>query len=170
MIEKDRFNRVWKHLCQRFNRDPNPSEAVLYLQWLSPQMNTEAFEEAARHLWATREFFPRPIDFLEAARPSIEAEAQDQWKLCDRVMSGDREALARMSPAGQKTVMLMGGPAALRNTQLDEVHFRRQEFMRLFADAEEIHRRESQHQIGPGPEEARQLVGSHLQLVPGDES
>jgi hypothetical protein len=168
VIDKREFWAAWQGLCKRFNRPPDADEASEWHDYLSPQLSTEEFQTAARKLWASREFFPRPDDFLDAARGTTEAEAADQWELCRRVMSGDRSALEAMTPAGQKTVRLLGGIDALRQTPLDEVHFRRAEFLRLYDSAEEIARRE-QGALPWGPEDSRRLKAAapHLRLLEG---
>jgi alkylation response protein AidB-like acyl-CoA dehydrogenase len=143
MIDKHEFFAGWKSLCRRFNREVDADEAREYWEYLSPQMETDAFRMASRKLWASREFFPRPDDFLTSVQPSSEAAALEQWELCERVMSGEVHVMERMTAAGQKTVRLMGGIDRLRNTPIDEVHFRRAEFLRLHGQADEIHRREA---------------------------
>ena len=161
MVNKRRFSEEWKRLCKRFNnRELDTEEANDYFEWLSERMDTDRFLEAARHLWATREFFPRPVDFVEAIRPSVEAESLEQWELCEGVMAGSKEAFVRMSPAGKRTVGLLGGPDRLRNTKLDQVPFVRRDFLKLFGDAEEIYRRETEPTALPVSDEAKELLAS----------
>ena len=163
MIDQDVFNIEWAVICERCNRDPSQVLAARYYQSLSPRMTTDEFRVAARVVFEECEFLPPVAAFIEAIRPSVEADAMEQWELCEHVMSGSTTALERMSPAGRRTVGLLGGMDRLRNTRLNDVQFVRRDFMKLFGDAEEIHRREKQAEL-PAPAEASQIVG---ELVPG---
>jgi hypothetical protein len=168
MIDRHEFWAAWERLCRRFGRDLDKDEARDYHGYLDPQLDTEEFLDAARKLWASREFFPRPDDFLDAATGSSDEQALDQWQLCNRIMRGD-DVMDRMTEAGRKTVALMGGPDRLRQTPVDEVHFRRAEFIRLFGDAVEIHRRE-RGELPPWSEkDAKQLREAvpNLKLLEG---
>ncbi len=169
MIDKREFWAAWQGLCKRFSRTPDADEAGEWHDYLSPQLTTEEFQAAARKLWASREFFPRPDDFLEAARGSTAEQAAAQWELCHRVMRGERGVLERMTPAGQRTVRLMGGAQALGQTSVDETHFRRAEFLRFYGDAEEITRREEQGALPWTAEDTRRLKAAvpHLRLLEG---
>ena len=167
MIDREQFNRAWRMLCKRLRRDLDAEEAADYRAWLSERMDTDRFLEAVRHLWATCKFFPEPAAFVEAIRPSVEAEALEQWELCGQVMTGSREALMRMSPAGRRTVQLLGGMDQLRNTKLDEVQFVRRDFLKLFGDAEEIYRREKQRTALPLSDKAKEILASAVPLLSG---
>lgn len=170
MIDKPAFADEWKRLCKRFNRQLDQDEARDYFDYLSPQIDTDAFVSAARKLWASREFFPRPDDFLEAANGTTEAEAAEQWELCRRIMAGERGILEQMTPAGRKTVALLGGQQALRQTPVGEVHFRRRDFLGMYATSIEVARREQPARLQPWTEEgARKLKEAvpHLRLLEG---
>jgi hypothetical protein len=66
MIDQNVFAEVWGRLCRRFRRDLDATEGADYLAYLNKAgMGTEDFLAQAEAVWATREFFPRPADFLE---------------------------------------------------------------------------------------------------------
>ena len=167
MIDREQFNRAWRMLCKRLRRDLDAEEAADYRAWLSERMDTDQFLEAARHLWATCKFFPEPTAFIEAIRPSVEAEALEQWELCGQVMAGSKEAFIHMSLTGKRTVRLLGGPDRLRNTKLDQVPFVRRDFLKLFGDAEEIYRREKQRTALPLSDKAKEILASAVPLLSG---
>ncbi len=167
MIDQDVFNIEWAVICERCNRDPSQVLAARYYQALSPRMTTEEFRVAARVVFEEREFLPRPVDFIEAIRPSVEAEALVQWELCEQVMAGSTKALERMSPAGKRTVQLLGGTDRLRNTKLDEIPFVRRDFLKLFGDAEEIHRREAQPTALPVSDQAKGILAAAVPALLG---
>lgn len=64
MIDPVKFREIWAHLCARFNREVDANLAVSYLEYLTELMDTEEFVIAARAVWATGRFFPRPADFV----------------------------------------------------------------------------------------------------------
>ena len=167
MIDTKEFNRAWKTLCRRLNRDLDAEEAADYRAWLSERMDTDQFLEAARHLWATCKFFPEPAAFIEAIQPRVEAEALAQWELCEQVMAGSTKALVRMSSAGRRTVGLLGGMDTLRNTKLDETQFVRRDFLKLFGDAEEVHRRETQAAALPVSDQAKEILAAAVPALLG---
>lgn len=114
MIERAEFMRAWEHLCGRFGRDPDPGQAAAYYGFLSEQMETESFLRAARTLWATAKWFPRPADFLlleasgewRCVLAAIEACHPPDWRWMDHV----RE----MSPRGQAACDSLGGIHAMK--------------------------------------------------------
>lgn len=77
MIDKTVFAREWKSLLVRFGRkvdDANKEQGRRFYVFLSPQMDTETFLAAARSVWATSRFFPRPADFLTSRSTEVWAE------------------------------------------------------------------------------------------------
>jgi hypothetical protein len=64
MIDPAEFQTVWRHLLTRFGKTYDAGQAAAYLDYLSPEMDTDTFKAAARSLWATAKWFPRPADFL----------------------------------------------------------------------------------------------------------
>ncbi len=129
MIDQDVFNIEWAVICERCNRDPSQVLAARYYQSLSPRMTTDEFRVAARVVFEECEFLPPVAAFIAAIRPSVEAEALEQWELCEHVMGGSKQALMRMSPTGRRTAQLLGGTDRLRNTKLDEIQFVRRDFL-----------------------------------------
>lgn len=67
MIDRADFANAWKHLCGRFRRRNDPAQAAAYYDFLADQMDTAEFLQAARALWATARYFPRPADFVLVA-------------------------------------------------------------------------------------------------------
>ena len=167
MIDQDVFNIEWAVICERCNRDPSQVLAARYYQSLSPRMTTDEFRVAARVVFEECEFLPPVAAFIAAIRPSVEAEALEQWERCEHVMGGSKQALMRMSPTGRRTVQLLGGIDRLRNTKLDELQFVRRDFLKLFGDAEEIHRRENQPTALPVSDQARKILASAVPALLG---
>ncbi len=167
MIDQDVFNIEWAVICERCNRDPSQVLAARYYQSLSPRMTTDEFRVAARVVFEECEFLPPVAAFIAAIRPSVEAEALEQWERCEHVMGGSKQALMRMSPTGRRTVQLLGGIDRLRNTKLDEIQFVRRDFLKLFGDAEEIHRRETEPTALPVSDEAKGILASAVPALLG---
>lgn len=67
MTDQDRAEwfTLWQKLCRRFNRSVEPEEASDYLAYLeSVGLDMVQIRRAVESAWATREFFPRPADFM----------------------------------------------------------------------------------------------------------
>lgn len=72
MIQPENFWRMWETLCTRFGREADREEAALYLEYMEDMgMEEDQVERAARVVWASREFFPRPLDFVLAAHSDL---------------------------------------------------------------------------------------------------
>jgi len=107
MISKALFMEAWKGLERRFGEQSSGS-AANYLTYLSPMMEDEEFTEAARAVWASREFFPRPADFLMVRQGTDWRKAQEAVDLASK--KEDWSHLFRsMSPSGQMTIKSIGG-------------------------------------------------------------
>ena len=68
MLDRGVFMEEWRALCQRFNREPNGTEAARYYRWLKGRTTTERFQAAAEEAWARGKWFPRPADLTHARR------------------------------------------------------------------------------------------------------
>jgi len=96
----ERWWLTWQLLCRRFSREPVKAEAAAYLQYLEALLTPAQLDQAVRIVWADREYFPRPVDFVNAAHaqvlPSIRREALGHWRRdggwVERL--GGRESLA----------------------------------------------------------------------------
>jgi hypothetical protein len=71
MIDLEEFTKAFRLICSRFGREFVTEQAGAYLRFLNDttdtgddRRDTEAFLAAARAVWATSKFFPRPADFL----------------------------------------------------------------------------------------------------------
>lgn len=161
MIDDGVFRNWWADLCERFRMtgedEPSQRQLKRYYRYLSERMDTDTFERAAEVVWAEREFFPKPSDFMDAAE-TPEGAALEQWELCHQIMQDSRRAhelLERMDAEGQRVVRMMGGVRQLTRTQLDEVQWRRKEFMRLYGTASVAAGRE---QIPPMSDDGKRIV------------
>lgn len=115
-IGHDVFNQVWERLCQRFNRKLDVEEARSYLRYLQGVgMTVDRFVTAASQLWAIREFFPRPADFLLV-------DLGREWRQLQRVIDAydpphgwDGDLWDGMGIAGQEAVRFLGGLRSVKD-------------------------------------------------------
>lgn len=70
-VTPEEFFELWCGLCRRFRREPENLEAMMYLEYLDVRLGAEQVREAVRSLWASAEFFPRPVDFVLAAHADV---------------------------------------------------------------------------------------------------
>lgn len=133
MIDREVFAQVWGRLCRRFNREPDAAELQDYLEYLDASgLTTEAFVAAAEAAWATREFFPRPADFLGAesgtgwrallkmAKEVHRAPDLEAWKLL-RATVPDRS---------WEAISALGGLDVIRQTK--DLVFLRREYLNAY--------------------------------------
>lgn len=114
MIDRSEFTRAWKHLCSRFGKQDDGEQAAAYLRYLDDQISTQEFMGAARALWATAKWFPRPVDFLLVA-------AGDDWQAVLSAAAGFSPPgwdwtthWDAMSPRAQEACKRLGGMDAVR--------------------------------------------------------
>jgi acetoin utilization deacetylase AcuC-like enzyme len=106
-ISKDLFLEVWTGLETRFGKQAQGS-AANYMSYLSPLMGDEEFRAAARAVWASREFFPRPNDFLLIRQGQDWEKVQEAAKLAGK--KEDWGAIFRsMTESGQRAIKALGG-------------------------------------------------------------
>jgi hypothetical protein len=108
MIPTTEFQDAWKSLCRRHGRTVDAAEAAEVHRYLNDILSAEEFRRAARHVWATREFFPRPADFVTAnaafewagaIRAKAKATGEFPW----------RDAAEALSPRGREALRIIGG-------------------------------------------------------------
>lgn len=117
MIDPEVWWRTWEKLCKRFKREPEQEEAGDYLTYLEGGgFDTEGAIRAAEVCWATREFFPRPADFV-----SIEAATGWRAILAWEAVSKPHEAASvviaarnAVHPRSMRALNAIGGLDALR--------------------------------------------------------
>ena len=153
MIDEGVFRDEWTVLCERFGKDRSRLIARRYFEYLTERLTTEEFVAAAKHLFAAREFFPRPVDFVSAAGAD-QRDALRDWELCQAVMEGGRDALLQMSDEGQRVARLLGGREKLRMTRVDKIDFVRRDFLALYRAGDEL----PPDRLPPMSEGARKLV------------
>lgn len=58
------FAQAFNRLRRRFNLPPDDEQAADYFAYLSASLSLDEMLRAMQALWATREFFPKPADFV----------------------------------------------------------------------------------------------------------
>lgn len=153
MIDRHEFSKAWALLCERFGKQTSDILFVAYYDALTDRMSTEEFRAAAQRVFEEREFFPRPVDFLQAGRDT-RAEALAQWELAQSVIAGNR-GYEVLNAEARRVLLMLGGASELGRANLDQVPFIRREFFQLYGDAADIARREAGVLAAPN---ARQLT------------
>ena len=131
MIDRDVFAEVWGRLCRRFNRKLDTAELDDYVTYLDASgLTTEEFVAASEAAWATREFFPRPADFLAG-------ECVRGWRaLIDMVRIGqydhDKLKTARLAipKRAWEAIHTIGGLDVVRNAK--DLSYVRREFIHAY--------------------------------------
>lgn len=134
MIDRDVFAEVWARLCRRFGRKVEPAEISDYLAYLDVcGLTTEAFVAAAEAAWATREFFPRPADFLAG-------ESLTGWRALQALAGvGQYEpdkikaARAAVPMRAWRAIQSIGGVDAIREAR--DIGYVRRDFLNAYEAA-----------------------------------
>lgn len=131
MIDRSVFAEVWGRLCRRFNRSVDSQEIDDYVGYLDASgLTTEAFVAASEAAWATREFFPRPADFL-AGQSLTGWRALQALAACGQYEPEKIVAARANVPArAWKAVQAIGGVDAIREAR--DVSYVRREFMSAY--------------------------------------
>jgi hypothetical protein len=131
MIDREAFAQVWARLCRRFNREADPAEVQDYLDYLDASgVTTEAFVAASEAAWATREFFPRPADFLAG-------ESVRGWRALQAMAGLGQYEPEKIKAARDavpirawKAIQAIGGIDAIREAR--DVSYVRREFLSAY--------------------------------------
>lgn len=141
MIDDGVFRNWWADLCERFRMTgedaPSQRQMKRYYRYLSARMDTDDFEAAAEAVWAEREFFPRPADFVEAARGDAESAAMDAWERVLEMAKNWRSAAPaeELGRAGRKALAQVGGIKKLALSDRSDLDFRRRDFLDAYRAA-----------------------------------
>ena len=125
-INRTTFATAWRKLEGRFGKQP-PGAAADYLGYLSEILTEQEFQCAWRAVWSSREFFPRPDDFL------MVRQGQDWEKLQRAVVLARRKedwvpVFDSMTPAGQKGIQALGGIFVVSDQMQKAPAFLRKDF------------------------------------------
>lgn len=135
-MKEEVFVPVWQALCQRFDHDVDLDEAQAYMDYLDTLgMEEDDFLQAAGRVWATREFFPRPVDFVLAAHAGLLSQIRKSalaWSKHERgwlAMAGGKDSMAMevvrsLGGMDQAMKLLDRGPDVFRReveAHLDQV-------------------------------------------------
>lgn len=131
MIDSAVFAATWDRLCRRFGRKVDPDELSDYLDYLDASgLTTEEFVAAADAAWATREFFPRPADFLAG-------ESLTGWRaLCELASTNQYEpekikaARAKVPARAWKALQAIGGTDMIREAR--DLSYVRREYLHAY--------------------------------------
>ena len=147
MVDEKVFRDTWALLCDRFGRQPSTPLMLAYYKTISPQLTTEQFKTSAQQIFVEREFFPRPADFIDGARPDPKASALRQWEQVQELMRGGN---ADLNLEARRVVRLLGGTRKLQDSPVNAEQYIRRDFLELYADVSDVARRDER--IAPTPE------------------
>lgn len=109
------FAAAFNRLRRRFLLAADDETAGDYYAYLSATLTLDEMLTAMGGLWATREFFPKPADFVLAFAPLDWRAVQDCVEHWNRNGGEDRKALLeRVSPRGMAAARALGGFTAMR--------------------------------------------------------
>jgi hypothetical protein len=116
------FAGAFNKIRRRFNLAPDDEMAADYFAYLSAFLSLDEMLSAMHAIWATREFFPKPADFVTAFVPGEWRKVQecmDGWTEA-RDWIGSREVWPTLSERSKAACIALGGVPSMR-TQPDIV-------------------------------------------------
>lgn len=161
MIEKGVFKNEWAALCERFRltgkKEPSQLMMRRYYRYLSGRLSTDQFRQAAQVVYAEREFFPKPADFVEAVATDSDLEALEQWELVRSAMKRSRDGLPEeATEETRRLVAKEGGLRSMGLVKLDEMQFVERRFKRAYGTLAAT--REGRKELPPVTEEGRKAL------------
>lgn len=174
-MKSEEWAEIWELLCARFNREPHVGLATFYLEALEGvPLNDQQIREGVRRVLYADTYWPSPQRLVEAAQGPQEGTTElalEQWRKCQRIMSGSLDTTKTMDPIGQEVVTELGGTSALRRTSTDEVQYRRKEFLKLYKEIAEERSTTTREELPALTTEGRRLLGEFdgaVKEVPGE--
>lgn len=115
MINPNVFAEEMAILGERFGKQLPEVILLRYLDLLDEAMTTEEFEGACRAILYSREFFPKPVDFLavlaDARWPTVATLAQS-WSV--PVSEETKHLVDQLDPTTRRVLARMGGVSEVR--------------------------------------------------------
>ena len=109
------FAQAFNRLRRRFLLAPDDEVAADYYAYLSGVLSLDQMLTAMGGLWATREFFPKPADFVLAFAPAEWARVQEAMDHWNDNGGHDRGALLEwLSPRARAACHALGGIGSMR--------------------------------------------------------
>jgi len=176
-IDPEAWWQVWERkLCKRFNREADQEEASDYLEYLEQHgLDTATALAAASQVWATREFFPRPADFIANEAAVAWPVLIEMAKLGQHSTRKAHDDLrAQISDRAWEAIRDLGGTVVIRDSR--DLLRTRTAFQRSFEavvirNAQQLAAGDAERRLGLQPEERRLApggeVGVDVKVKPG---
>jgi hypothetical protein len=118
-------------LRERFGKALSQPVLARYYAYLSANLGTEEFQQAAIGIFNEEKFFPAPADFVHRVHGDLEHQAERQWaELMRAIKANERSAL---SDVGRQALEEIGGRWTIENTGTDkDLGFKRGAFIKAF--------------------------------------
>lgn len=157
MIDRDTFDDAFAMLEDRFKRDHGQETRAMYYRILSDELTTDQFQLAARKLFRSATYFPKPDDFVKAVGGDQEQRALEDWETVQDVFLNlaDKNDL---SPEGRRTIKLLGGWGQVGRTKKSNLPHVREDFMEMYGTAARMESDDHPDQLPPEDSRAEDLL------------
>ena len=124
-ISDEVWNAEWKALESRWGQQDTEVQARYY-EFLNAQMDDGQFVEACAAVFVSREFFPRPIDFLLFRAPRDFLLVMDAARqIHSHMEKEERDAImSRVPPVARKVADVLGGVGVIGQSRDDTLRWR----------------------------------------------
>jgi len=132
MKDYKRFSRALTLLAELFDKELSAGLHEIYWSALTESLTDQEFEDACSRLARSNKFWPKPAEFLEAAKGGPEAQAWAAWEqlLFAVRFAGQYRSVKFLDSKISRMIKLMGGWVKVCEMTGVELPFRRQEFLK----------------------------------------
>lgn len=131
------FDSALAALCELHGKELSVAFYRLYKQALLSRLTMDDAVKAITLAFSTKTYgFPKPADLIEMIKPAQnDSDALIGWESLEQTIRGKGaySSIVFIDARISRVVVAMGGWVEVCKWRTDEMHFRRQEFMKLFA-------------------------------------
>lgn len=130
------FDAALAALCELHGKELSVAFYRFYKQAILTKLSLEEAIQAITLAFSSKTYgFPKPADLIELIKPAqSEAGALEAWEALEQTIrcKGAYSSVVFIDARISRVVVAMGGWLEVCKWRTDEMHFRRQEFMKLF--------------------------------------
>lgn len=161
------FDAALTALCELHGKELSVAFYKLYKQALLSRLTLAEAIKAITVAFSSKTYgFPKPAELIELVKPQNDSEALIAWETLEQTIrcQGAYASVLFIDARISRVVVAMGGWIEVCKWRIDEMHFRRQEFMKLFKAAGQAERNDQQ--VLPGIIELENRARGYLADIP----
>lgn len=133
--QSDPFDLAFTALCELYGKTPSPAFYMMYRDSLVSELGETAAVEAIRHAFKQKTYgFPKPGDLIDIMRGDQESKAFVGWEQLQEAVrrAGAYQSVLFEDPRIARVIKILGGWEIVCSWPMDQLHFRRLEFIQAY--------------------------------------